>query len=270
VAYVRREPLVHFACGGGLIFLVYCLSAGPESEAIVVTPDMSQAIARQRSESLGRPLSAGERSAAVAEFIDDEVLVREARRRGIDHNDAVLRERLADKMRFLLGSEPSEPAREQLAAYLAENRDRFLTPPQVSFDQVFFECRPDAPPRNDAGLLAALGRGADFRKLGDRSRLGAAVGRVEEAQLAVSLGADFAQAVFALEPGRWSGPLRSERGIHFVRVTEKRRTALPPFEDLLPVLKRQWVTAQRDAALRENLAELRKQYRIEVASGGPP
>jgi hypothetical protein len=163
--FVCREPLAQFALGGGLIFLAYWLWSTPEPAAIVISPEMAQAIVQQQSRLLDRPLSAAERAAAVAQYVDEELLVREAYKRGVDRSDVSVRERLADKMRFLLGGEPPAPTREQLRTFLKVNQARF----------------------------------------------GSA-----------------------------------------------------PFDDLAPTLKQQWVAAERDKALQQSLAELRKQYQIKV------
>jgi hypothetical protein len=124
-SYASREPLVHFVLGGGLIFLAYWLCALPEPDAIVVSPQMARSLVQQRSRLLGRPLTAVERAGVVGEYVDEELLVREACKQGIDRADPPIRERLADKMRFLLGGEPLPPSRVQLEAYLKANRARF-------------------------------------------------------------------------------------------------------------------------------------------------
>jgi hypothetical protein len=131
--FACREPLVHFALGGGLIFLASGLWASPEPDAIVVSPEMARGLADQRSQQLGRPLTAPERAAVVDEYIDEEVLVREAYKQGVDRTDGPIRERLADKMRLLLGREPPMPTREQLESYLKANRARF---PEGTFDDL--------------------------------------------------------------------------------------------------------------------------------------
>jgi hypothetical protein len=123
--FVSREPLTQFALGGAMIFLAYWLWATPEPAVIVISPEMVQAIGQRQSRVLGRPLSATERAAAVAQYLDNEVLVREAYKQGIDRMDVSFRERLADKMRFVLGGEPPAPTREQLQAFLKANQARF-------------------------------------------------------------------------------------------------------------------------------------------------
>ncbi len=133
---LRREPLFHFLLGGGAIFLVYFVCFRPSLEPIVVTPEMAEFIVRDQSEQVGRPLSDTERSAAIEEFIDQEVLIREAYRQGLDHSDVAIRERLADKMRFVLTGEPPVPTRRQLEEYLEAHRSDFAQSAQVPFDDL--------------------------------------------------------------------------------------------------------------------------------------
>ena len=124
--FLWREPLAHFVFGGGLIFLAYCCSPNASPDAITITPAAAEAAFRLRAETIGRPLTGPERSVALAELVEEELLVREALRQGVDRQDAVIRARLADKMRFLLSGEPPAPTQEQLRAYLQANRQRFF------------------------------------------------------------------------------------------------------------------------------------------------
>jgi hypothetical protein len=160
----------------GLIFLAYCCSPDASPDAIVITPAAAEAAFQLRAETIGRPLTEPERSVALAELVEEELLVREALRQGVDRQDVVVRSRLADKMRFLLSGEPPAPTQEQLRAYLQANRQRFLIRPQVS----------------------------------------------------------------------------------------RQAPTLPAFEDLEPVLKRQWATDQREQNLKRGIEEIRQRYTVRL------
>jgi hypothetical protein len=176
--FVWREPLAHFVLGGGLIFLAYCYSPDAPPDAIVITPAAAEAAFQLSAESIGRPLTASERSAVLADLVEEELLVREALRQGVDRQDVVIRSRLADKMRFLLSGEPPAPTQEQLRAYLQANRQRFLT-----------------------------------------------------------------------------------------QGTSRQAAELPAFEELEPVLKRQWAADQRQQNLQRGIEEIRRQYTVRLPAG---
>ena len=121
---LRREPLVHFLALAALLFVAYQLLTPSDREPIVIEQASMDELARRQEELLARPPSDEERRALVELAIDDEVLLREAYRRGLDR-DAVVRQHLVQKMRFILGEDEVTPTETELRTYLAANRERY-------------------------------------------------------------------------------------------------------------------------------------------------
>ena len=90
------------------------------------------------------------------------MLLREAYRRGLDR-DAVVRQHLVQKMRFILGEDAVAPTEAELRAYLAANRERYRDPPTVTLDQVFYADPATLPD----DLMTRLQNGTDIGELGD-------------------------------------------------------------------------------------------------------
>ena len=144
------------------------------------------------------------------------MLLREAYRRGLDR-DAVVRQHLVQKMRFILGEDEAAPTEAELRAYLAANRERYRSPPTVTLDQVFYA----DPAKVPDDLMAQLQNGTDIGDLGDPlDMLGNRLPRYSLRDLIGLMGPDVARRVFELPAGAWHGPLQSERGVHFVRVEQ--------------------------------------------------
>ena len=78
----------------------------------------------------------------------------------------------------------------------------------------------------------------------------------------------FAEAVFALEPGAFSGPHESIRGLHLVRVTRREPSAQAPYEEVANAVREDWHEANERDALARQIADLKKGYRIQ--SPPPP
>ena len=78
------------------------------------------------------------------------------------------------------------------------------------------------------------------------------------------VGPEVAQRVFEAPIGEWRGPLRSERGVHFIRVAQQHPPSLPSFEELESYLRQDWTLDQQRSATAARLAELRQNYRIVV------
>ncbi len=252
-----REPLLQFAAAGGLLFLAHNLWAPSDSDRIVVTRELAESLAKAREELLMRPLTSEEREQVVSEFIDEEVLLREAYRQGLDRDDPRIRRWLIDKVEFQLVEEPREPTPADLDALYREKPERYRTPRAVSFEHVFYASREPEP------ILERLRAGADFTRFGDEFWLGGSLNRFSELELRTTLGADFTEKVLALPEGEWSGPLASSRGAHFVRVREKLEPELPSRKDVDWVLREDWLREKREESRARRLEELRTRYRID-------
>jgi PPIC-type PPIASE domain len=255
---LRREPLVHFVVLAALLFVAYDLLTPSAREPIVIDLASIDELVRQQEELLGRTLSGEERRALVESAIDDEVLLREAFRRGLGR-DAVVRQHLVEKMRFILAEDVATPTESELRAYLAANGERYRYPPAVTLDQVFYA----DPAKVPDDLMIQLENGADIESLGDSLyMLGSRLRRYSLRNLTDLMGPDVARRVFELPAGAWHRPMRSGRGVHFVRVAEHHPAAMPSLEELKDYLREDWTLDQQRRAITAKAAELRRNYRI--------
>ncbi len=129
-----KEPLVHFLAIGAALFLLWAVfgSAGPStpSHRIVVDQATADRLARNFALRWRRPPTEEEWKKLVDDHVTTEILVREARKLGLDQGDVVIRQRLREKMEFL-GKDLAriqEPTDEDLRSFLQQNADYFLVP----------------------------------------------------------------------------------------------------------------------------------------------
>lgn len=264
--FARRAAWLHFAVAGGVLFVLHAIWAPSDQETIHVTREIAESVIRTREELAGRSLTPRESSAAVTGYISDEILLREAYARDLHRRDGLVRKRLLELMRFLLVEEPSEPTEQDLRDYLATHTDVYRTPAAVTFSHVYFSGEEGAT-RDDERLLDKLGAGGDFRKLGDRFWLGRRLERYGEPELVELFGPANAKLVLELPLGKWSGPISSTRGVHFIRVDEHRRPEMPPFAELVPLLRPDWLASRREELLQRKVDALRGGYRVEIEPG---
>jgi len=262
-AALAREPLVHTLVLAALLFAAYALQAPAGEDRIVVDRTAVDRLVAEQETLLLRPLSEAERRAATQTLIDQEVLLREAYRRGLDQ-DAVVRRHLVQKMRFILAEDQAEPSEAELRAFFESNRERYRTPPTVTLREVFY-----ADPATVPGdLLERLRAGAEPDDLGDGpDMLGPTPTRYSLRDLIGPMGPEVGRRIFELPAGAWDGPFASDRGVHFVRILERHPPALPPFDELAESLRQDWFFAMQEKAVAAKLTELRAGYRIVVEDG---
>ena len=232
-------------------------------EPIRATPEILAALEEDRTELLGRALTQEERATLREEWIDQEILVREAYRLGLDKNDGVVRHRLLEKMRVLLAMKPKAPSRDELRAYYDAHRERYRSPELISFDHVMFAKVAESTSREAGAPLLALKRGADFRKMGQPFWLGPTLAGLSEAELGRVLGDAFARDVSRLPLGEWSGPLPSIRGVHYVRLTEKRPPVVRAFEEVEGRVREDFLEGVERAALKKEIAGIAGRYEVD-------
>ncbi len=271
-----REPLVHFALLGVLLFALHAHFAPPApGRQILVDEAVRQGLRQDHLRRTGALPTAEEESALIERWIDTEVLTREALALGLDRGDAVVRRRLVQKMEFVAESlaPTEEPDDATLERFVADHPERYASPPRVALTHVFVASERHGP--EAAAIATQLGErlrtGADPSGLGDPFARGREIGPATERELAGVFGPAFASRAMTLPVGHWSGPLRSSYGQHLVRVRSSTPGEPARLGEAREQVRLDWQEARREERRHRALAELRRGYAIRVdppAAGG--
>ena len=273
IARLLKEPLLQFLALGAILFALYGLVGKRSAEApgkIVVSASRVANLGDGFARTWRRPPSEQELQGLIEDYIRDEVFYREGRAAGLDRDDVIIRRRVRQKMEFLAEDMSApEPSDEQLAAYLASNPERFRSEDQLTFRQVFLSAtrRPntiESDSKQVASVLAHADAAVDATALGDPFLLGEEFRGVSPSKLTSIFGESFVERVFAMEKGRWQGPVSSGFGQHFVFVSERISGGSPMLDAVRPAVRREWANAQRLEAERRLYASLRERYEIVV------
>lgn len=282
---VLREPLLHFLLIGAAIFGFYSLisvqSVGVNPDRIVVSSGDIQRLAGLWEKRWQRPPTAEELEGLIGEYVREEVLYREALALGLDRDDTVIRRLLRQKFEFVtqdLAVAP-EPDAAALSAFYQANRERYRKPARLSFSQIFFNLdRRGAAGEQDARLVLASLRDAPDDKglagLGDGTMLDQTYRNMSVDEIDLHFGSDFSAALSQLEPGVWSGPIRSGYGLHLVRVNSRSAGEVLALADIEDRVRTDWAYEQRQQANEAIYRQLLARYEVivEGANGGaaPP
>src|SRR6185436_4036983 len=135
-----REPLVHFlVLGAGLFVVAGLMSKGgvADPEKIVVTTGQIEHLTAGYERVHQRPPSSDELDALIRDWIREEAYYREALAIGLDRDDAIIRQRLRQKMEFISNdvAAAAEPTDDDLQRYLAAHADAFRLERRFTFRQ---------------------------------------------------------------------------------------------------------------------------------------
>lgn len=269
-----RDPFIHFLILGGILFAAHSVWQYAQDRAartIYVDPEEMERRAILFAGENKRNPSEDELKALLYDYVQEEALVREARKLGLEEGDTIIRRRLAQKARFMLEDtvDVAAPDAEQLCAWFNQNPQRFTPPARRSFSHIFIspEGRSDTRLRSlGQQLLSASTRG-DWRKLGDPFLLNREYRLASVPDVAKAFGPVFAQALFSLDPQSkgFQGPVESAFGLHLVRIDAVEDATSKTCEDLLPQVEEGWKQDQREAANLQAIRDLVDQYDVVVA-----
>ena len=260
----QAVPLVGPLLVGSVLFLALGPLLPSSKGLIEVDVWTVEAIVDERADRLGRELTESERAETIRSHVDQEILVREAYRRGFHLTHPGVRARLLRRMRLALSEGIPEPSRSQLRAYYSSNSERYLIDESVTLAHVFWRADSENRPADPEAPLRALSAGADFRTMGERFWQGPVLPQMTRDALTAALGADFADRAFDLEPRSWVGPLQSSRGIHYVAVVERHAPAIAPFEPLEEYVRADWLTEKRADLMDRRLERMARRYEITI------
>ncbi len=264
---ILKEPLFHFFLIGAAIFVWFHIVASESEvvedlETIQIQEDDVARLADQFEARWRRRPSDTELQALVDASIREEVLVREARKLGLDRGDTVIRSRLSQKMDFLTEAIASSvvPEDEELEAFLRQNPARYMTPDRIAFTQIFLGEEPSET--QIAAALAALATGQEATVPGGSSLLPASMPLTAAKVVDSVFGNGFSTGLMAVETGPWVGPIQSAYGLHLVQVLAFEPSRTPPLSEIHSDVLRDWRRATSEDLAQAQYDNLVKKYEI--------
>lgn len=268
-----REPFVHFVLLGGLLFAghsAWQTHVMKQGRTIIVSPaEMERQAQIFTSENQRQPSDADLEGLLFA-HIEEQALMREAKRLGLDEDDTIIRRRLAQKMRFMIDDigSPDLPSRSDLEVWFKDNSEKFLRPETRSFEHIYFspKGRSKTVIAEAKALLDDPALGEDWKSKSDPFMTGLSFTTLAQPAVQRDFGTAFANRLFALpDSSDWQGPINSAFGVHLVRLTDVTPEYLPDFKTIQAEVEAVWLDDAKRLENAEALKALIGKYRVEVA-----
>ena len=260
ISKLTREPTAHFFVIAMFVFLIYGISALNNSNLLEVDQREIDARIFMQEMANGQELTDEQREYIASRYVEEQILVKEAIAIGLD-NDARIHDMLAQKMRHVLSGDVIQPTQTDLDDFYQTNIETYQTLPSVSVNELVLNNRDEIP----STAQQLLDQGANADEILDLSPGTAApLPNVNHIDLSNIFDPEFADDVFNDRTDTWVGPFLSNRGQHFLKITERTEARLPPLEEILDRVRLDWITQEEEARLQEEINNLWDQYTIIV------
>src|SRR3954468_7115700 len=248
------EPMLHFLLIGIALFGAYrWVSPGDAGgRRIVITQGVVDDLVTQHVAARGREPSTTELNRLIESYVRDEILYREGVRLGLERDDIVVKRRVRQKIEMIAEEDASTrtPTDADLFAYLTANQARFVQPAILTFEQVFLGESKPGP-----GVVHVVAR---------PTLLPPRITRTPADLVARDFGASFAAALEKAPLGEWVGPIDSSFGAHYVRVSDRTPSAVPPLAAVRDHVLREWENERRLRARDDAYTKMRREYQVSI------
>ncbi len=269
-----RLTALFLILGAGVFALHAWLGDDPSETILVSKADQSRLEQLWQTQAL-RPATRAELEALIADHVREEILVREARRLGLEVDDVIIRRRLAQKMSFLLEDTETRESRTEaeLERYFEANRDDYREPRRTSFQHVFFAIEPrdgetSGRDRAQQALVQLQEDARDWRALGDPFMLNREYAARTDTEIDGLFGAGFAQRLASLPVGSWQPPIPSALGLHDVRVVAREEQEAPEFASVRGEVAQRFMANRQSEANARAYARVAEKYNVVIESLG--
>jgi len=264
-----REPFLHFALMGGLLFLLYStVSKKPAQRADEIVLDAQQlaALIHEHTRVLQRQPTPDELSRSVDSWVREEVLYREGLAAGLERGDNVVRRRVVQKMTFLAESMSAAPPTDaELHTWFGKHAGDYQLESAYSLRQVYFD-----PTRHGADLGAVIARAQSALRadpqaeVGDRTLLPLELEHSSASEVERIFGKQFLTGVAALPHGSWE-QVDSSFGRHLVRLDAHAPARTPKLDEVRAAVERDFARARTEQSVEDFYRRARARYQVRIA-----
>ena len=283
------DPLIHFLLLGTAFFIVFQW-VGQDHEPApdsVISVDQATLLTflqyrhnvfnTENAATYFDQLSPVERAELVDAYFREEALFREAQALGLDEEDYIARQRLVQRLEFLLrglSADATPPSEADRIAYYEANKQDYALPERLTFSHIFFDpdqrgwdlAKADARALRqklqdqDAGMDAAFGQGDRFlyhQTYADKAL------RDLEGHFDGTFTASLTDVQTPL--GQWVGPLTSDHGVHLLWIAQRKPSEIPPLEALKPLIDDAITRTRRNKTLGQAVDQVLGRYELKLS-----
>ena len=264
-----REPLLHFCLIGGLIFIAFNLSNTDQEDTdnvITVSSARLSQLQSQFESAWKRPPTANELHNLVEGHIRQEVYYRSALSLELDRNDAVVRQRMQQKMEFLIdtGAYLEQPTPAELNAFFAANNTSYRQDPRLAIKQIYMGKHPDPIQLNQSLTLLNTDQNVIPGTLSERTFLPFHLTLSTPESVDAVFGKDFFKQLLELPQEKWSGPITSSFGLHLVSIVDRRSGRTPTLDEIHDQVLKDWQATKIKEIREEDYALRRSRFDIFI------
>jgi len=208
----------------------------------------------------------------LKDYMQDEILYREALLRNLDMDDEGIKQILVDKLKYTMSDSLniSEVSLEVLKEYFNANKDNFTEESEINltFGQLYLNPQEhtaiDLVAKKLLKNIESLPYSQKMSEKGDKFYAGSYFNNLTKKELSHSFSRSFVNELIKLPKGQWS-ILKSGFGVHLIYMLEMHKQKVK-FEDIKERVKDTYIIEKNRDAYKIFYEKIKNQYKIIIDS----
>ena len=249
-----REPFFHFIFLGTVLFIIIKWNGS------------------ENREEKSRVIVVKQEDADSANYIENEILYREALERNLDKDDYAIRQLLIDKLKYTMSDSVNiaEVSKEVLEKYFNANKSKFANESQITltFGHIYLNPQNhediDSVAKKILVEINTLSYDKSMSTKGDTFYAGNYFNNLTKVELSKSFSRSFVSELVKLPKKRWS-ILKSGFGVHLIYIVDIKMRETK-FEDVKSRVKNSYIIEKNRNAYKEFYKKIKDKYQIIIDS----
>tara|TARA_B100000214_G_scaffold227711_1_gene165955 strand:- start:647 stop:1459 length:813 start_codon:yes stop_codon:yes gene_type:complete len=255
--------ILFFVLGFIIYFADITMNYDEESKDIYISDQELDGLFSAWNSQVGRPPNEQEAINIINDFIEEEILYREALRLGLDQNDRIIKRRLAQKISFLKQeTNRAEPDTEQLTDFFEMNLDKYYVPATFSFTHYYFSASSTAKIEATLALTEIEETGVPAKS--EPFFLGKNFSEYSLGEIEQTFGKDMLIAFADPTLKKWIGPFSSSYGEHLLFINNKSIGYSPKFSEIRDLVRQDYMLQEQDRMLSDYLDSIKSEYKVII------
>jgi hypothetical protein len=269
-----QEPFFHFIILGAILFFLTSEEGSKNSEKerkiiVVKQEDISKVLNYWKRDHNGT-ISDEELDKLLKDYMQDEILYREALRRNLDKDDGRIKKLLVDKLKYTISDSLNinEVSTAVLKEYFKEHKEMFADDSlsYLTFGQIYINPKKhkniDTFSKKLFQEISSMPYSKELSKRGDKFYAGSYFDALNKQELSKYFSRSFVNKLIKLPKNKWS-LLKSGYGVHLIYMLEISKKEVT-FDNVQKSVKDRYLIEQNRNAYKKFYDEIKKEYSFDI------
>ena len=256
-----KKIILFFVIGIAIYLTDIAFNYDESSKDIVITDQEIKSLISAWKQQVGRNPSEDEIIRIINDYLEEEILYREAIALGLDKDDRIIKRRMAQKITFLKQESFVEiPDSKEVMAYFEANKQNYYINSSYTFTHHYFSNENDAQNRSNFAIKNLKNNQKPIDA--DPFLLGKNFVNKNDDEIDQDFGLNFSKNFYNVNLNEWIGPFQSSYGYHIVKIISKNDGYFPDTIDIYQKIELDYINNKKNNLLEEYISEVKSNYNV--------